>query len=84
MISPLFLQGLKARNFIHSQIEQNIKNKLQESDKESKHRDALQQLIDSSKKNGEPFNIQVTTRWLYVCSVKLLIPPVFQSTKTLS
>uniref|UniRef100_A0A3Q3VLJ4 Cytochrome P450 26A1 n=1 Tax=Mola mola TaxID=94237 RepID=A0A3Q3VLJ4_MOLML len=51
-------RGLKARNFIHSKIEENIKKKLQESDKESKHRDALQQLIDSSKKNGEPFNIQ--------------------------
>lgn len=55
------LQGLKARNFIHSKIEENIKKKVQESDKESKHRDALQQLIDSSKKNGEPFSMQVVT-----------------------
>eukprot|EP00064_Thunnus_orientalis_P003692 superscaffoldBa00000312_g3703 len=39
-------------------IEENIKKKVQESDKESKHRDALQQLIDSSKKNGEPFSMQ--------------------------
>ncbi|XP_042364019.1 cytochrome P450 26A1 [Plectropomus leopardus] len=51
-------RGLKARNFIHSKIEENIKKKVQESDKESKHRDALQQLIDSSKKNGEPFSMQ--------------------------
>lgn len=52
---------MKARNFIHSKIEENIKKKVQESDKESKHRDALQQLIDSSKKNGEPFSMQVLT-----------------------
>ncbi|CAK6966757.1 hypothetical protein FSCOSCO3_A024182 [Scomber scombrus] len=51
-------RGLKARNFIHSKIEENIKKKVQESDKESKHRDALQQLIDSSKNNGEPFSMQ--------------------------
>lgn len=53
------LQGLKARNFIHSKIEENIKKKLQESDKESKHRDALQQLIDSSSRNGEQLSMQV-------------------------
>lgn len=58
--SPV-LQGLKARNFIHSKIEENIKKKVQESAKESKHRDALQQLIDSSMKNGEPFSMQVLT-----------------------
>ncbi|KAM3591595.1 uncharacterized protein V6R79_004433 [Siganus canaliculatus] len=51
-------RGLKARNFIHAKIEENIKKKVQESDKEPKHRDALQQLIDSSKKTGEPFSIQ--------------------------
>lgn len=33
--------------------------KVEESDKGSKHTDALQQLIDSSKKNGEPFSMQV-------------------------
>lgn len=55
------LQGLKARNFIHSKIEENIKKKVQESDRGSTHRDALQQLIDSSKKNGEPFSMQVMT-----------------------
>uniref|UniRef100_A0A8C7ZXW2 Cytochrome P450 26A1 n=1 Tax=Oryzias sinensis TaxID=183150 RepID=A0A8C7ZXW2_9TELE len=52
-------RGLRARNFIHSKIEENIKNKVQESEKGSKHRDALQQLIDSSKKSGEPFRMQV-------------------------
>uniref|UniRef100_A0A3P9I0D7 Cytochrome P450 26A1 n=1 Tax=Oryzias latipes TaxID=8090 RepID=A0A3P9I0D7_ORYLA len=51
-------RGLRARNFIHSKIEENIKNKVQESEKGSKHRDALQQLIDSSKKSGEPFRMQ--------------------------
>lgn len=52
-------QGLKARNFIHSKIEENIKKKVQESDRGSSHRDALQQLIDSSRKNGEPLGMQV-------------------------
>ncbi|XP_071392848.1 cytochrome P450 26A1 isoform X1 [Centroberyx affinis] len=51
-------RGLKARNFIHSKIEENIKKKVQESDGESKRRDALQQLIDSSRKNKEPFSMQ--------------------------
>lgn len=55
------IQGLKAKNFIHSKIEENIKKKVQESDRGSNHRDALQQLIDSSKKNGEPFSMQVKT-----------------------
>ncbi|XP_056153373.1 cytochrome P450 26A1 [Lampris incognitus] len=51
-------RGLKARNFIHSKIEENIRKKVQECDREVKHRDALQQLIDSSKKNGEAFSMQ--------------------------
>ena len=55
------LQGLKARNFIHSKIEENIKKKVQESDGGWNHRDALQQLIDTSKKSGEPFSMQVKT-----------------------
>ncbi|XP_059892543.1 cytochrome P450 26A1 [Gadus macrocephalus] len=53
-------RGLKARNFIHSKIEENIRKKLEE-DSEGlgcKHRDALQQLIDSSKNNAEPFSMQ--------------------------
>lgn len=63
LFSPL--QGLKARNFIHSKIEVNIKKKVQDSDKEPRHRDALQQLIDISKKNGEPFSMQVRTHAYY-------------------
>ncbi|KAM4623557.1 cytochrome P450 26A1 [Polymixia lowei] len=51
-------RGLKARNFIHSKIEENIQKKVQESGGECKHRDALQQLIDSSRKNGEAFSMQ--------------------------
>ncbi|XP_031595509.1 cytochrome P450 26A1 isoform X1 [Oreochromis aureus] len=51
-------RGLKARNFIHSKIEENIKKKVQESDQEWKPRDALQQLIDSSNKNKEPISMQ--------------------------
>lgn len=61
------LQGVKARNLIHSKIEENIKKKLQESDKESKHKDALQQLIDSSKKNGEELSMQVRTGSHHTC-----------------
>ncbi|CAF92771.1 unnamed protein product [Tetraodon nigroviridis] len=49
-------RGLKARNFIHAKIEENIKRKLQESNSES--RDALQQLIDSSKKSGHMLSMQ--------------------------
>ncbi|XP_028332337.1 cytochrome P450 26A1 [Gouania willdenowi] len=51
-------RGLKARDFIHSKIEENIRKKLQESNKGFKHRDALQQLIDSSRENGEPISMQ--------------------------
>ncbi|XP_010894164.1 cytochrome P450 26A1 isoform X2 [Esox lucius] len=50
-------RGLKARNFIHSKIEENIQKKI-DNDKEVKYRDALQQLIDSSRKSEEPFNMQ--------------------------
>lgn len=55
----LILQGLKARNFIHAKIEENIKRKLRESNSESKCRDALQQLIDSSRKSGQVLSMQV-------------------------
>ncbi|KAF7645643.1 hypothetical protein LDENG_00200720 [Lucifuga dentata] len=51
-------RGLKARNFIHSKIEENIKKKVQESSRESGHMDALQQLIDSSRKSCQPFSMQ--------------------------
>ncbi|KAK6293930.1 hypothetical protein J4Q44_G00362560 [Coregonus suidteri] len=50
-------RGLKARNFIHSKIEENIQSKI-DSVKAVKHRDALQQLIDSSGKGDEPFSMQ--------------------------
>ncbi|XP_029953430.1 cytochrome P450 26A1 [Salarias fasciatus] len=51
-------RGLKARNFIHSKIEENIRKKVQDSDRGSQHRDALQQLIDSSRQSGEDFSLQ--------------------------
>ncbi|XP_068161889.1 cytochrome P450 26A1 [Antennarius striatus] len=53
-------RGLKARNFIHSKIEENIRKKVQDSDSDSDslHRDALQLLIDSSRNTGEPLNMQ--------------------------
>lgn len=75
-LSPPFLlpllQGLKARNFIHSKIEENIKKKVQESDQEWKPSDALQQLIDSSNKNKEPISMQVMRRSpaaMHVCTI---------------
>ncbi|XP_012672827.1 cytochrome P450 26A1-like [Clupea harengus] len=51
-------RGLKARNFIHSKIEENIKKKIQEEDTERKHKDALQLLIENSRKCEEPFSMQ--------------------------
>ncbi|CAG5912155.1 unnamed protein product [Menidia menidia] len=51
-------RGLRARNFIHSKIEENIQKKVQASGRQSQHRDALQQLIDSSQASGEPFSMQ--------------------------
>lgn len=59
MLTILLSQGLKARNFIHAKIEENIQRKLQESNSESRHTDALQQLIDSSKKSGHVLSMQV-------------------------
>ncbi|CDQ95529.1 unnamed protein product [Oncorhynchus mykiss] len=56
-------RGLKARNVIHSKIEENIQKKI-DSGKEVKHRDALQQLIDISRNSDEPFSMQVI---LYTC-----------------
>ncbi|XP_071023655.1 cytochrome P450 26A1-like [Oncorhynchus clarkii lewisi] len=50
-------RGLKARNLIHSKIEENIQKKM-DSGKEVKHRDALQQLIDISRNSDEPFSMQ--------------------------
>ncbi|XP_030631419.1 cytochrome P450 26A1 [Chanos chanos] len=51
-------RGLKARNFIHSKIEENIVKKIQNHDSERKHKDALQLLIENSRKSEEPFNVQ--------------------------
>ncbi|KAG8435199.1 hypothetical protein GDO86_013223 [Hymenochirus boettgeri] len=50
-------RGLKARNIIHAKIEDNIKEKLQK-EPEGLCRDALQLLIDYSRKTGEPINLQ--------------------------
>ncbi|XP_029599120.1 cytochrome P450 26A1-like [Salmo trutta] len=50
-------RGLKARNLIHSKIEENIQKKIDGGD-EVKHRDALQQLIDISRNSDEPFSMQ--------------------------
>ncbi|PIO04063.1 hypothetical protein AB205_0077520, partial [Aquarana catesbeiana] len=48
--------GLRARNIIHAKIEENIKEKLREPNSSCK--DALQLLIDHSRKNGQPVNLQ--------------------------
>ncbi|MEE6485675.1 hypothetical protein FKM82_014372 [Ascaphus truei] len=52
-----FYRGLRARNIIHAKIEENIKEKLlKEPDGSCK--DALQLLIEHSRRNGEPVNMQ--------------------------
>ncbi|XP_036398003.1 cytochrome P450 26A1 [Megalops cyprinoides] len=51
-------RGLKARNFIHSKIEENIKKKIQNCVDERKHKDALQLLIENCRRSEEPFSIQ--------------------------
>ncbi|KAL4640120.1 cytochrome P450 26A1-like [Arapaima gigas] len=51
-------RGLKARNVIHSKIEENIKKKMQEIDDGSKHKDALQLLIENCKRSQAPLNTQ--------------------------
>ncbi|KAG9267616.1 cytochrome P450 26A1 [Astyanax mexicanus] len=53
-------RGLKARNFIHAKIEENIKKKIQDGDNENepKHKDALQLLIENSRKSNEPLSMQ--------------------------
>ncbi|KAL0179964.1 hypothetical protein M9458_025406 [Cirrhinus mrigala] len=52
-----------ARNFIHSKIEENIRKKIQDDDNENeqKHKDALQLLIENSRRSDEPFSLQVIT-----------------------
>ncbi|KAJ8372679.1 hypothetical protein AAFF_G00280080 [Aldrovandia affinis] len=51
-------RGLKARNLIHSKIEENIKKKMENCVDETKHRDALQLLIDNCRKNDERLTMQ--------------------------
>ncbi|XP_036428163.1 cytochrome P450 26A1 isoform X2 [Colossoma macropomum] len=53
-------RGLKARNFIHAKIEENIKKKIQDGDNENEpiHKDALQLLIENSRKSDEPLSMQ--------------------------
>ncbi|KAM9324945.1 cytochrome P450 26A1 [Gastrophryne carolinensis] len=50
-------RGLRARNYIHAKIEENIKEKLRR-DPECVSKDALQLLIDHSRRNGEPLDLQ--------------------------
>ncbi|KAL4640983.1 cytochrome P450 26A1-like [Arapaima gigas] len=52
-------RGLRARNFIHAKIEENIKKKLQQhADDDRKPKDALQLLIENSRRNEEGLRIQ--------------------------
>ncbi|KAK6481989.1 cytochrome P450 26A1-like [Huso huso] len=51
-------RGLKARNFIHSKIEENIRAKISKPHEESQYKDALQLLIENCQKNGEPLSMQ--------------------------
>ncbi|XP_026877477.1 cytochrome P450 26A1 [Electrophorus electricus] len=55
-----FYRGLKARNFIHAKIEENIRKKIQEDDneKEPAHKDALQLLIENGRKSNEALSMQ--------------------------
>ncbi|XP_069467462.1 cytochrome P450 26A1 [Ambystoma mexicanum] len=50
-------RGLKARNVIHSKIEENIKAKMAK-DSNTQYKDALQLLIEHTQKNGEQLNMQ--------------------------
>ncbi|XP_077311331.1 cytochrome P450 26A1 [Lithobates pipiens] len=50
-------RGLRARDIIHAKIEENIKEKLRQEPKSS-CKDALQLLIDHSRKNGQPVDLQ--------------------------
>ncbi|KAG7463100.1 hypothetical protein MATL_G00191850 [Megalops atlanticus] len=51
-------RGLKARNLIHAKIEENIKKKIEHCADEGKHRDALQLLIENSRKKEERLSMQ--------------------------
>ncbi|CAI9537506.1 unnamed protein product, partial [Staurois parvus] len=50
-------RGLRARNIIHAKIEENIKEKLKR-EPENSCKDALQLLIDHSRKNGQLVDLQ--------------------------
>lgn len=51
-------RGLKARNFIHSKIEENIQKKIQDSVDERNPKDALQLLIENCRRSDEPLSMQ--------------------------
>ncbi|KAG5831129.1 hypothetical protein ANANG_G00300560 [Anguilla anguilla] len=51
-------RGLRARNFIHSKIEENLKKKMEHCVDESKPRDALQLLIENCRQNKERLSMQ--------------------------
>ncbi|XP_076854701.1 cytochrome P450 26A1 [Brachyhypopomus gauderio] len=55
-----FYRGLKARNFIHAKIEENIRKKIQDDDNENEptHKDALQLLIENGRKSNEALSMQ--------------------------
>ena len=52
-------QGLKARNFIHSKIEENIQKKIQDGVDKRNPKDALQLLIENCRRSDEPLSMQV-------------------------
>ncbi|XP_020349764.2 cytochrome P450 26A1 [Oncorhynchus kisutch] len=51
-------RGLRARNIIHSKIEQNIKNKLSNIDNNNNYKDALQLLIENGERNEERLSME--------------------------
>ncbi|XP_051778798.1 cytochrome P450 26A1 isoform X1 [Erpetoichthys calabaricus] len=51
-------RGLKARNFIHAKIDENLKEKISNNNFDSQHKDALQLLIEHGEKNGERLSMQ--------------------------
>ncbi|XP_055758581.1 cytochrome P450 26A1-like [Salvelinus fontinalis] len=53
-------RGLRARNIIHSKIEQNIKKKLSNIDNNNNYKDALQLLIEYGERKEERVSMEVT------------------------
>ncbi|XP_061084670.1 cytochrome P450 26A1-like [Conger conger] len=51
-------RGLRARDFIHSKIEENLKKKMERCVEESEHKDALQLLIENCRENEERLSMQ--------------------------